>query len=297
MTVTTLGAVFLPQFAPERLRRAAVAADEAGLDELWLWEDCFRESGIATAAAVLAWTENLAVGIGILPIPLRNVAVTAMEIATIERLFPGRLHAGVGSGVRDWMRQVGADVRSPLGLAEEYFPALKALLSGQEFTADGEYVRLDGVTLDWPPTEPMPVYFGAGGPKSLRLSGRIADGTVLTGGTTPAGVRAARNLINEGRAEANSSAPHRIVVYVMAATGSGARSRLDAEVARWGLDAAEDVAVAGDAGEVATALRRWADAGAETVVLQPTSDEPDFEGFLRFAGREVRPLLASHGRQ
>src|SRR5665647_3196553 len=41
--MTTLGAVFLPQLPPERLRDVARSADEAGLQELWLWEDCFRE--------------------------------------------------------------------------------------------------------------------------------------------------------------------------------------------------------------------------------------------------------------
>jgi len=47
--VTTLGAIFLPQLPPKRLRSVARMADEAGLAELWLWEDCFLESGIATA--------------------------------------------------------------------------------------------------------------------------------------------------------------------------------------------------------------------------------------------------------
>ncbi|WP_291800645.1 hypothetical protein [Cellulomonas sp.] len=52
--MTAVGVVFLPQFPPELLRRAARAADEAGLAELWLWEDCFRQSGVASAAAALA---------------------------------------------------------------------------------------------------------------------------------------------------------------------------------------------------------------------------------------------------
>ena len=86
--MTTLGAVFLPQLPPSRLRPVAEAADAAGLEELWLWEDCFRESGVATAAAALAWTDRLRVGIGLLPVPLRNVALTAMEMATLERAVP-----------------------------------------------------------------------------------------------------------------------------------------------------------------------------------------------------------------
>ena len=114
--MTTVGAVFLPLFPPVRLRSGAVAADRAGLAQLWLWEDCFWESGVASAAAALAWTERLQVGVGLLPVPLRNVAITAMELATLHRLFPGRPVVGVGHGVLDGMGQVGARVESPLTL-------------------------------------------------------------------------------------------------------------------------------------------------------------------------------------
>jgi len=129
--VTTIGAVFLPQFPPERLRPVAEAADEAGLSQLWLWEDCFRQSGIAGAAAALAWTDRLTVGVGLLPVPLRNVAITAMELAMLHRLFPGRVIVGVGHGVQDWMGQVGARVDSPLTLLREQLDALRELLAGR----------------------------------------------------------------------------------------------------------------------------------------------------------------------
>ena len=111
--MTTLGAVFLPQLPPERLRDVARSADEAGLQELWLWEDCFRESGIASAASALAWTEQLHVGVGLLPAPLRNVAVTAMEIATLHRLFPGRGWESVMVSRTGWGRWgLGSSPRS-----------------------------------------------------------------------------------------------------------------------------------------------------------------------------------------
>lgn len=50
-------------------------------------------------------------------------------------------------------------------------------------------------------------------------------------------------------------------------------------------------AVAGDAGAVAKAVERLAEAGADSVILQPTGDEPDPEGFVRRAAEEVRPLV------
>lgn len=291
--MTGLGAVFRPQLAPERLRSVARLADETGLEELWLWEDCFREGGISTAAAALAWTERTRIGVGLLPVPLRNVAITAMEAATLHRMFPGRALLAVGHGVQDWMGQVGARAESPITLLREHLDALRALLRGERLTVEGRYVRLDDVALDWPPTAPVPVLAGATGPRSLRLAGEAADGTLLTAATSPEGVRRARQLIDEGRESAGRTAaePHHVVVYLLTATGPDGPARLKAELTAEGLASVPGLGVAGDAGTVAKAVQRLADAGADTVVLQPTGDEPDPEGFVRFVAEDVRPLV------
>ncbi|MFJ5039331.1 LLM class flavin-dependent oxidoreductase [Streptomyces parvulus] len=289
--MTGLGAVFRPQLAPERLRSVARAADEAGLEELWLWEDCFREGGISTVAAALAWTERIRVGVGLLPVPLRNVAITAMEAAGLHRMFPGRPVLGVGHGVQDWMGQVGARAESPITLLREYVFALRALLDGQRVTTDGRYVRLHDVALDWPPAGPVEVFAGATGPRSLRLTGEVADGTVLTASTPPDGVRRARHLIDEGRAAAGRTGTHTVVAYLLTATGPGADERLRADLVAEGDADVPGLGVAGDAEAVGEAVRRLAEAGADTVILQPTADEPDPEAFVRFAAEEVRPLV------
>jgi alkanesulfonate monooxygenase SsuD/methylene tetrahydromethanopterin reductase-like flavin-dependent oxidoreductase (luciferase family) len=292
--MTGLGAVFRPQLPPERLRAVVQLADATGLEELWLWEDCFREGGISAAAAALAWSGQVRVGVGLLPVPLRNVAITAMEVATLHRLFPGRAILGVGHGVQDWMGQVGARVESPVTLLREHLDALRALLRGERLTTDGRYVKLDDVALDWPPTGPVEILAGATGPRTLRLAGAAADGTILTASTAPDGVRRARQLIDEGRESAGRTEPHKVVVYLLTATatatGPAAAARLRAELAEEGLESVPDLGVAGDADTVAKAVQRLAEAGADTVILQPTGDEPDPEAFVRFAA-EVRALV------
>jgi alkanesulfonate monooxygenase SsuD/methylene tetrahydromethanopterin reductase-like flavin-dependent oxidoreductase (luciferase family) len=280
--VTNLGAIFLPQNPPERLRDIACAAEEAGLEQLWLWEDCFLNSGIAAAAAALAWSTRLKVGIGILPVPFRNVALTAMEIATLRRMFGDRAIVGIGHGVQDWMAQVGAKPASPMTLLREHATALRALLRGETVTSQGRYVQLDGVTLDWPPDPAPELLIGATGPKTLELSGELADGTILTGGTPPEGVRSARERIG-------GHDSHEMVVFVPAAIGPTAAERLARQQARFGMDFA---GVAGDAKAIAETVERFAEAGAGTVILQPTADDPDPEAFVRFVGEEVRPLVA-----
>ncbi|MFD7656976.1 LLM class flavin-dependent oxidoreductase [Actinosynnema sp. NPDC059797] len=186
-------------------------ADELGFDELWVVEDLGFHGGIAQAAAVLAATGRIRVGIGLLPVGARNAAFAAMEVATLARLFPGRVDVGIGHGMPAWMRSVGAWPASPLTLLEEYLRAVKGLLRG-EAVERGELVALDGVRLEGAclPEHVPPVLAGVRGPRSLALSGRVADGTVLAEPTTPEYVRTALGQIG-------APGPHRLVGYNAAA--------------------------------------------------------------------------------
>jgi alkanesulfonate monooxygenase SsuD/methylene tetrahydromethanopterin reductase-like flavin-dependent oxidoreductase (luciferase family) len=262
----TLAAIFPPTQAPERLGGVASAADAAGLAQLWIWEDCFKESGIATATAILATTSHVTVGIGLLPVPLRNVALAAMEIATLARLFPGRLTVGVGHGVLDWMSQVGARVESPMTLLREYTAALYSLLQGQTVTTHGRYVHLDDVALDWPPAVVPPLLMGGIGPRTVSLAGELADGVIIPGGNSPQAVRSAVGHFRDGRA----GQPDRtadVVVFVA-------------------------VPAEHPAADIAATIREYARAGATHIAVNAAEDDADLERFVALLAGEVGPLLS-----
>ncbi|WP_082593009.1 LLM class flavin-dependent oxidoreductase [Phycicoccus sp. Soil803] len=288
-----LGVAFVPSLPPEALLPLARAADEH-LDDLWVWEDCFKESGIASATAALASTQQVRVGLGLMPAPLRNVALTAMEVATLHRLFPGRFVPGVGHGVQDWMGQVGGRAASPMTLLEEYLTALRRLLDGEELTVDGRYVHLDRVQLDWPPEPGTVLMAGGSGPRTLDLCARLGDGVLLAAGLSETELAGAAD-----RARAASGDPDVEVVYsVVAAAGPEAQARADADLALWGVAADPTRTAAGAPEDIAASVRRSADAGATTVVLQPTSDVTDVTelvALVEMIGREVRPLLRRAG--
>lgn len=282
-----LGVAFVPTVPPERLRSLVTAAETSGLDDLWVWEDCFKQSGVASAAAALAWTDRLQVGIGLMPAPLRNVGLLAMEIATLERMFPGRVVPGVGHGVQHWMGQVGGRVASPMTLLREYAVALRRLLAGEEVTTEGRYVSLDHVRLDWPPTPPPPLMLGGAGPKSLALAGELGDGTLLGAALTEAEIADACRIAHG----AAGTRDHPVVATQLAVTGPDAQTRLDREVQVWGKQPGHGGGVVGDAATIAASVLHLAELGATTVMIQPTLDEPDLEAFVRFLGEEVQPLL------
>jgi alkanesulfonate monooxygenase SsuD/methylene tetrahydromethanopterin reductase-like flavin-dependent oxidoreductase (luciferase family) len=287
----SLGAVFPPWYPPELLRPAAQAAEESGVPQLWLWEDCFKESGMAAAAAVLGWTERLQVAVGLVPVPLRNVALLAMETATLDRLFPGRFRPVVGHGVQSWMGQVGARAESPLTLLREHIVALDRLLAGEEVTVSGRYVALDAVRLDWPPQQPLRVWGGGTGPRTLSMLGEVAAGVLIDSGNSPASLREVLDVVDEGvRISGRTDRPE-IPVFVHAVRGERAAERLAADLGGPTGDADTERGLAGSAEDIAAGVARYRAAGATSVVLRPLEDEPDIVGWMRWIGEEVRPLV------
>lgn len=253
---------------------------------MWLWEDCFLQGGFAQAAVALASTDTLTIGIGVLPVALRNVVSTAMEIATLATMFPGRLRIGIGHGVQDWMRQAGAAVPSPLTLLREYHSALRELLTGGPVTTEGRFVRLDAVKLEWVPPQRVPILMGGTGPKTLRLAGEIADGVIIDSIQIPESARAALGDVAAGQAERTTSAPFATVQYLACAPGADGRQRLDEVAVQRGV-AAGGYGVSGTVDEIVAAASTYS---AQTLVFQPIGPEVEMDGFADAAGQVAAAL-------
>jgi 5,10-methylenetetrahydromethanopterin reductase len=281
------------------------AAERHGFNEVWFAEDCFLKGGISQAAVALASTSRIVVGVGILPAGARNVAFAALELAFLANLYPGRLMVGIGHGMADWMRQVGAHPSSPLTLLKEYLRALRALLAGESVTFTGSYVQLNNVRLDEPPAIAPVVLAGVRGPKSLALSGEHADGTILAEPVTP-------EYLDFARRQIAADTDHPIVAYNVAAVdddADAARSQVRPALAVVGqpawaphikpLDFADQLtalsknsssaegfsrglpeewvdqlAVVGSPSQARTRLQQLHLAGADHLVLTPTGPDP-----------------------
>jgi 5,10-methylenetetrahydromethanopterin reductase len=322
MSKPALGVIFHPQFPPETLVDFARRAEAAGFDELWLWEDSFLAGAMTSAALALAGTERLKVGIGIMPATVRNPLFAAMEITTLARLFPGRFLPGFGHGSGTWMKQIGAAPKSTMAALEETVTAVRALLQGESVTMHGEYVHLDNVKMNLTSPDVPPLFVGAIREKSLQLAGRVGDGTIITEMSSPAYVRYAREQIAAGQAAGSRPGNH-LVVYAHATVNPDgtarqkvrralaerfvwARPHLEplgiAEEAmklyqEYGASGAaermpeewlDELSVSGTPEQAAATYRRLAEAGADSIVLQPMDGEPDcLDDYIRY----LLPLL------
>ncbi|MDR8408499.1 LLM class flavin-dependent oxidoreductase [Nonomuraea sp. 3-1Str] len=266
-----LGVMFDRDLAPELLVPFARELDGLEVADLWVVEDLGWTGAVSAAATALAVTERLRVGIGITPAPLRNPALLAMELANLARLHPGRLAAGIGHGVQDWMRQVGAAVPSPLALLEETITSVRALLRGETVTLHGRAVHLDGVSLVHPPAEPPPVLAGVVSPRSLALSGRVAQGTIVPEGLRPDRLPAILEQI--GAPEG-----HELVAFTFLCVGDDAREVMrpaaEGQAAFLDVTPEEVVMAVGSPEEAAAQVRELWEAGATTVAVRPMGADP-----------------------
>ncbi len=315
-----IGVMFRCYNAPEILINYVQRAETAGFDEVWIVEDCFFAGGIASVATVLAKTETIRVGLGIMPAVVRNPAFAAMEIALLARLYPGRILPGFGHGVGEWMKQVGAFPPSQLKALEEVTFTVRLLLAGHQVNFHGQYIQLNNVRLDFPPRQAPPVSLGVRGPKSLQLSGKVADGTILAEHASAAYVRWAREQIDIGRrANGRLKDPHRLTVYTFCVVNPdrqkayqtlrpliaqalvsgnlttyteplGITAEVNRLTAEGGAPLIEqempdkwltELAVAGTPEDCRAAIQELVEAGADSVVLVPVEDDlQSLESFI-----------------
>src|SRR5262245_63052118 len=104
-------------------------AEELGYRRAWvpdsqmIWSDCY-----ATLALAAANTARIKLGTGVAIPGTRLAPVTAHAIASINRLAPGRVFLGIGTG-HTAMRVMGMPPM-PVGGFREYLRGVRALLGG-----------------------------------------------------------------------------------------------------------------------------------------------------------------------
>lgn len=312
---------------PEKIAGLASKVEQLGFGELWVAEDYFCYGGFTGAALALGATERITVGLGVAASVARHPAVFAMETATLARAYPGRFRPGVGHGVPAWTDQMGATAKSPLAAMTETVAPARRLFAGETVDLEGKHFTYRSVTMAHPVDGDVPIVTGVIGPKSLQLSGRIADGTVMSvlagtaylesavehiragmaesGRTTHLVPTLALTSVSHDRATARAAVRPALANYITAVgphnplTGAFGYNDKVAELLenKPGSLAEElpeewidTLAVAGDPDDAARRITELRSAGATSVVLSPVvAETADAE--LELVASDVLPQL------
>jgi alkanesulfonate monooxygenase SsuD/methylene tetrahydromethanopterin reductase-like flavin-dependent oxidoreductase (luciferase family) len=275
--MTKYGVMFRREWPADRLLDYSRQVEARGLDEMWVVEDLTFHGGFTQATAALAATNRINVGIGIAPAVVRNVAYTAMEIATLAQMFPGRFHMGFGHGVDFWIEQVGAVPKSWLSSLRETVATTTQLLRGEKVTVDGDHVHLDAVQLAHPAQVVPPISLGVRGPRSMALAAEVGAGVIFAEWSGPRYLQQVRAQIGEGTefiAFVQASAD--VAALEAAMAEKMALPRFAAQLSAYG-DAKvplDELVISGDPATWTGQAQRWVDAGASSVVFCPLPTDP-----------------------
>jgi coenzyme F420-dependent oxidoreductase len=155
----------------------AVHAEEVGYDHVWLPETWGRDA-VTILSLAAERTETVGLGTSILNVYSRSPALLGQTAATLQEASDGRFRMGLGpSGpavIQNWH---GEEFGNPLKRTRETVDVVRAVLSGEPVTYDGDIFDLDGFRLRCKAPDPAPPVDVAGmGPKAVELAGRFADG-------------------------------------------------------------------------------------------------------------------------
>ncbi len=269
--------------------RVVRRAEELGFSRAWFYDTQMLSADpfVAMAAAALK-TSRIRLGTGVLIPSNRIAAVAANAFASLNKLAPGRIDFGVGTGFTGRRAMGLGAVR--LADLEEYVRVVMALLGGETVEAEIEgkrrLIRLLNPELGLVNTsDPVGVYVAASGPRARALTARLGAGWIATTGDVESAVGALRDI--EARRESVSLRAREPFDSVVLTGGA---------ILEEGEPADSPRAIAQAGPRAAMLLHRAADAelmGLPTIAAVPPAVAETVAGYVRIA-REFRPRGAHY---
>ena len=270
-------------------------AYQIGVRQVWFSQQ-FSHDAISLAGLVGAAVPGLGVGTFVVPINPRHPLIISTLAQTAQAAAHGNFSLGLGLGAKAIESEAfGTTWSNPAGRLRDHLHVLRSIFDTGAVDFHG--TEISATAPDWPVTlaggESIPVYVAAMGPKALRVTGELADGTL----PYLAGPRTLSEFIvptiTDAATSAGRPAPRIIaaVPVVVSDDEEGARRIANEElafyesipsyatvIAREQAEKAGDLAAVGPAEAVRRQLQRYRDAGATDLVLAPMrSDTADPE--------------------
>ena len=165
--------------SPREVVNLAVAAERAGVDEIWVPHDPFMSNAWTISTAIAEATERVVVGsLGTNPYTT-DPSEIATHLATLDLLSGGRAALGLGLHTTSMVEWLGLDGGDVVERTRAAVTVVRRLLQGETVTDEGPYAWGEECALRFTPIRPDPPIYVAGfGPELLRLAGEIGDGAM-----------------------------------------------------------------------------------------------------------------------
>ena len=176
----------------------AKEAAGTGVASIWMADHLgYREPIVSCLSFLLNTADVRVVPTAVSPY-LRHPMPTAMQMATLAEAAPGRVAIALGVGNPLFLGESGETPEKPIAVTAEFTQALRALWGGEPVHMTAKRFRLNGARMMFTPSAPIPIFLAPIREQMLKLSGRVADGVVLSAGLTIPYVEQSLRLVRDG---------------------------------------------------------------------------------------------------
>lgn len=198
------GARFAEHIEQVRLAR------QVGFSSVWASQHYLSEpftyfQPLPTLGRMAAEAEGMALGTGVMLLPLHQPVDFAEQLATLDVISGGRLIVGVGLGYRDAENAaLGLDPRQRVGRFEEALQLVERLWGGEPVSHQGKHFTLRDVRISMPPAQRPrpPIWLAANTDPGVRRAARLGDAWLMNPHTTGAALQRQLALFHETRRQA-----------------------------------------------------------------------------------------------
>lgn len=265
-------------------------AAAAGFPSYWIPQMPMGIDALTALSVAGAAVPEIELGTAVVPTYPRHPLVLAQQASTVSSVIGDRLALGIGLSHKVVIeKQYGMDFDKPVRHMREYLEVLKPALDQEAVKYQGDTISAGNPPM-LPGTARPSILVAALGPQMLKVTGRLADGTItwMTGTTTLA--EHTRPTIDEAAEAAGQARPRVVAGVPVACTDDveGTRERAAkafsiygrlpsyrAMLDREGLAGPEDFCIIGNEDQVATELQAIFDAGADDVICSEFSTTPE----------------------
>ena len=205
--------------------KTIVAAEDAGVRQIWMTQPPFWPDVVTTFAAAATNTSTVRFGTSIVPTYPRHPLVLAQQALALYDIAPSRVRLGIGPSHRFIIEDMyGLQQRTPLAHLREYVEILHAALWEGKVNHHGDFYN---VAATLPRKPQIPVLISTLGEKAFQLAGQIADGALSWVCPVPYLLRTGIPALRTSAAAVGRSAPP-MVAHVLVALSEDKNSILSA---------------------------------------------------------------------
>ncbi|NOX50163.1 MAG: TIGR03564 family F420-dependent LLM class oxidoreductase [Gammaproteobacteria bacterium] len=246
--------------------------EAAGLDNVWL-ANIFSFDAISTLALIGRETQTIGLGTAVTPTYPRHPTAIAQQALTTAAATNNRFTLGIGLSHKVVIEDMlGMSYDKPAKHMREYLSVLMPLARGEQVNFQGEQYKVQGVALDVPGAERLPVVVAALGPVMLKIAAQMADGTntwmvgpntmdthilaslKAAGSADPTVVAGLPIVLTNNVDEAKAQIDKNLMIYGQLPSY---RAMLDRE----GAAGPSDIAIVGDENQLRGQIKRFEDMG------------------------------------